>query len=158
MHAMWFTPENRFRFLVVRRPADGAIVATSVLDSEKFTASEALEDALGKETVSLFEKHGQSLEVFEACSGGPRPLLGEWWRGHPKLRFIIVRRKSGKREMPVRKFMDSAKYRNDAQFDQAVSDEKSKLGEKYPAAEWDLLEIAAVSMTEFKEKNPELAK
>lgn len=155
---MWYTVETRFRFLIVRRPSDGGIVATSVLDSEKFAAAEALEDALGKESVRLFEQHGQSLEVFEACSGGPRPLLGEWWRGRPKLRFIIVRRKTGKRDMPVRKFMDAAKYRNDGQFDKAVGDEKSKLAEKYAAAEWDVLEIAAVSMSEFKEKNPELAK
>jgi hypothetical protein len=155
---MWFTPENRFRILIVRRPSDGAVLATSLLDSEKFADAEALEIALGKETVRLFEQHGQNLEVFEAASGGPRALLGEWWRGRPKLRFIIVRRKTGKRELPVRKFMDAAKYRNDEQFDKAVGDEKTRLGEKYPAAEWDVLEIAAGSMAEFKEKNPELAK
>lgn len=155
---MWYTPENRFRLLCVRRPADGVVLATSLLDSEKFASVEALEEAIGKETVRLFEQHGQNLEIFEAPCGGPRALLGEWWRGRPKLRFIIVRRKAGKRDMPVRKFMDAAKYRNDEQFDKAVGDEKVKLSEKYPAAEWDLLEIAAQSMAEFKEKNPELAK
>lgn len=155
---MWYTPEARFRFLLVRRPADGVIVATSVLDAEKFADAPALDDALGKETVRLFEQHGQNLEVFEASCGGPRPLLGEWWRGRPKLRFIIVRRKTGKHDMPVRKFMDAAKFRNDELFGKAVSEEKARLAEKYPAAEWDVLEVAAGTMAEFKEKNPELAK
>ncbi|MCE9582892.1 MAG: hypothetical protein K8T20_10390 [Planctomycetes bacterium] len=155
---MWYTPETRFRVLIVRRPADGAVVATSLLDAEKFAAADALEDAVGKETVRLFEQHGQNLEVFESSCGGPRPLLGEWWRGRPKLRFLIVRRKAGKHDMPVRKFMDAAKYRNDEQFGKAVSEEKARLAEKYPVAEWDVLEVAALSMAEFKEKNPELAK
>lgn len=155
---MWHTPETRFRMLAVRRPSDGAVVGTTLLDAEKFPSAEALEEALGRETVRLFEQHGTGLEVFEASCGGPRALLGEWWRGRPKLRFIIVRRKAGKRDMPVRKFMDAAKYRNGEQFDKAVSDEKAKLGEKYAAAEWDVLEVAAQSMAEFKEKNPELAK
>ncbi len=155
---MWYTPENRFRLLCVRRPADGSVLATSLLDSEKFASVEALEVAVGKETVRLFDELGQNLEIFEAPCPGPRALLGEWWRGRPKLRFIIVRRKAGKKDMPVRKFMDAAKYRNDEQFDKAVGDEKVKLSEKYPAAEWDVMEIAAQSMAEFKDKNPELAK
>lgn len=155
---MWFTPETRFRFLLARRPSDGVVVATSLLDSEKFAGAEAMDEALGKETVRLFEQHGQGLEVFEGACAGPRALLGEWWRGRPKLRFIIVRRKAGKREMPVRKFMDAAKFRNLEQFDKAVNDEKARLVEKYPAADWDVLEVAAASMAEFKDKNPELAK
>ena len=62
---MWYTPENRFRFLIVRRASDAAVVATVVLDAEKFESADALEAALGRETVRLFNENGPNLEVFE---------------------------------------------------------------------------------------------
>ena len=65
---MWYSPEIRFRILIVRRPADGAVVGTSMLDAEKFPDAAALEDALGQETVRLHEQHGQGLEVFKPAN------------------------------------------------------------------------------------------
>ncbi|NUN49723.1 MAG: hypothetical protein HUU15_12925 [Candidatus Brocadiae bacterium] len=155
---MWFSPEARFRVLLARRASDGEIVATRLLDSEKYDKAEALEEAVGRETVALAGTLGSGHELFESPCPGPRPLLAEWWRGQAKLRFILVRRKTGKKDMPVRKFMDAAKYRNQAAFDKAVNDEKAKLGGTYPAGEWDVLEIGAESLADFKARHPDLAK
>jgi hypothetical protein len=156
---MWYTPDSRFRFLVVRRASDGELVSTHVLDCDRLASAEALELETGKVTVRLFEKFGQGHEIFECAAAGPRPLLGEWWRGRPKLRFLIVRKKQGKlKDMPVRKFMDAAKYRNEEHFDKAVSEEKTRLGGKYPPAEYELMEIEASTLADFKDRYPDLAK
>ena len=155
---MWFTPESRFRILIVRRPVNGDIAAARVFDAERHPSSEEFEEEIGAETVRLAQQFGTGFEILEATAGGPRPLLGEWWRGHPRLRFLVVRRKAGKKEMPVRKFLDAGKYRSEEQFDKAVSEEKDRLLDKYSPLEWDVMEIEAASMDDFKSKFPDLAR
>jgi len=155
---MWYSPDQRFRIILVRRPSNGEIVAAKIVDSDHHMDAESLEEAMGAETMKLSEQFGTGFEVFEASCAGPRALLGEWWRGRPRLRFLIVRRKTGKKEMPVRKFMDAGKYRSEGQFDQAVGDEKSRLLDQYTPLEWDVMEIEAASMEDFRRKFPDLAR